>query len=305
MLDLYKLSIFVQVAEQGSFSRAAEHLYITQSGVSQHIQELEASLGVRLFLRERRGVTPTASGHLLLDYATTILSLASEAEQVVADLAHSDQTHLNIGATPGVSTYLLPEWLDQFQRSYPDLSVSVQTATTEHVAHELAHDHLNLGFVEGEFDESRYAELAYVKLQDVEQVIVVGHTHRWRDYESVQLAELHAQALVVRQAQSQTRAWLDQLFQQHGIQPRIVAELDNLELIKRMVMRGQCFAIMPAYAVRHEQERGLLHVIPVRDSPMQRTLKLVWKHSSSRSPVVRAFLRIVHKQFPHTHLPPY
>lgn len=305
MLDLYKLSIFLQVAEQGSFSRAAEHLYMTQSGVSQHIQELEASLGVRLFLRERRGVTPTASGYLLLDYATTIMSLASEAEAVVADLAHSDQTSLNIGATPGVSVYLLPEWLDQFQRSYPDLSISVQTATTEHVAHELIRDQLDLGFMEGELDESRYVELAHVNLQDVEQLIVVGHTHPWWDHESLKLADLHEQALVVRQAHSQTREWLDQLFQQHGIQPRIVAELDNLESIKRMVLSGRCFAILPEYAVRHEQELGLMHVIPVRDHTMQRTLKLAWKRSTSRSPVVRAFLRIVQKQFPQLQLPTY
>ncbi len=305
MLDLYKLSIFVQVAEHGSFSRAAEHLYMTQSGVSQHIQELEASLGVRLFLRDRRGVTPTASGHLLLDYATTIMSLASEAEAVVADLAHSDQTSLNIGATPGVSVYLLPEWLDQFQRSYPDLSISVQTATTEHVAHELLRDQLNLGFMEGELDESRYAGLEYVNLQDVEQVIVVGHTHAWSGHESVTLADLHEQALVVRQAHSQTREWLNQIFQQHSIQPRIVAELDNPESIKRMVLSGRCFAIMPEYAVRREYELGLMHVIPVRDYTMQRTLKLAWKRSTSRSPVVRAFLRIVQKQFPQMQLPTY
>lgn len=307
MLDLYKLSIFVQVADQGSFSRAAEHLYMSQSGVSQHMQELENALGVRLFNRERRGVSPTSAGQLLLDYARTILSTAAEAEAVLADLASAEQGlgPVSIGATPGVSAYLLPEWLYQFQMMYPDLSVAVQTATTEQVAASIHAGQLDLGFVEGELPSETMAGLEYTGLQEIEQMIVVGNNHRWWQQPAVNLHDLHDQPLVVRQVSSQTRVWIDQLFEEHHIRPRIVAELDNLESIKRMVIGGKCFAIMPEYAVRHERELGLMRLLPVRDYSLRRTLKLVWQQGSLRSPVARAFLRVIQKQFPGMSLPSY
>ncbi len=305
MLDLYKLSIFVQVAEHGSFSRAAEQLYMSQSGVSQHIHELETTLGIRLFHRERRGVSPTSAGQLLLHYARTILQTVAEAEAVLADLANAEHGPVAIGATPGVSAYLLPEWLYQFQMTFPDLSVAVQTATTERVVEGIQMGQLDLGFVEGELNTTTTAKLEFTALQEIEQMIVVGPKHDWWQLPAVNLLDMHEQPLVVRQVNSQTRIWIDQLFETYHIRPRIVAELDNLESIKRMVIGGKCFAIMPEYAVRHERELGLVRLLPVRDHSLRRTLKLVWHRATPRSPITRAFLRIIQQQFPQMTLPTY
>ena len=133
MLDLYKLRIFVTVVQEGSFSAAAERLYITQSAVSQHVSDLEAGLGVKLFTRGRRGVTLTHPGQILLGYARQIFDLVVEAENAVADVENLEGGALTIGATPGVGVYLLPDWISSFRARYPRLTISTQTGITSEI----------------------------------------------------------------------------------------------------------------------------------------------------------------------------
>ncbi len=109
MLDLHKLNIFAAVARTGSFSAAAEQLLLSQPAVSQHVHDLEAGLGTRLFERGRRGVMLTPAGAQLYDYAQAIFRLVAEAESAVTDVANLAAGQLAVGATPGVSVYLLPE----------------------------------------------------------------------------------------------------------------------------------------------------------------------------------------------------
>ena len=108
MLDLHKLEIFLRVVREGSFSRAAESLLMTQPAVSQHIADLEAQLGATLFSRARRGVILTTEGETLHGYALQILRLLAEAENAVTDVRKLSSAQLAIGATPGLSSYLLP-----------------------------------------------------------------------------------------------------------------------------------------------------------------------------------------------------
>lgn len=298
MLDLHKLAIFMQVAERGSFSRAAEHLLMTQSGVSQHVQELEARLGTRLFERKRRGVELTQAGEVLHDYATTILQLVAEAELAVTDVANLREGQLTLGATPGVSAYLMPEWVPSFRNELPQISVTLQTNTTAHILAQLQSQQLELGFIEGEVDVQEHPDLVVIELRSVQQLIVVGREHPWWSRAEVMLAELDRQPMVMRQPRSQTRIWLDALFQQHGIEPEVVAEFDNLESMKRLVMGSRYLTILPDYAVQTERQIGALRGLQLADLPLERTLKLVRNRHIFCAPVARAFLRHLHMTFP-------
>ena len=116
MIDLNKLHVFNVVAQAGSFSAAADRLYITQSAVSQHIKELETGLGRQLFQRGRRGVRLTPHGEILQRYARDIFALVARAEAALTDVAHLSEGRVSIGATPGVAVYLAPEWIQRFRR---------------------------------------------------------------------------------------------------------------------------------------------------------------------------------------------
>lgn len=298
MLDLYKLQIFSVVVQAGSFSAAAGRLYMTQSAVSQHIKELETSLGRRLFQRGWRGVKLTPHGEILNRYTAEIFNLVARAESALMDIDHLISGRLNMGATPGVGIYLAPDWVQDFRTRYPQLTVALQTGVTAQIIGDVLAQKLDIGFIEGELDDRTQTRLASLVLEEIEQQIVIGRKHAFWEHEKLTLQALNGQSLIVRQAGSQSRIWLDQALQQHNIVPLIGAEFDNLESIKRALTAGTYFAVMPSYVVQPEVEQHLLRMIPLVDAPLKRSLKLVWDSQTHFSPVTLAFLTGLSKRYP-------
>jgi DNA-binding transcriptional LysR family regulator len=290
MLNLYKLEIFVRVAEEGSFSAAAERLLMTQSGVSQHVQDLEAALGTQLFDRGYRGVQLTAAGVKLADYAKRIFALVAEAESAITNVANLASGQVRVGATPGMSIYVLPPWIQSFHSRYPQLMVTLQTKTTPEIVAALTEGSLDIGFIEGELDVESQPKLNVTPLQVIEQYVIVGKQHPFWSRTEVELRELDGQTLIMRQPHSQTRIWLDEELQRHGVRPHVGAEFDNVESIKRAVIASGVLTILPEYAVRDELGYGLLRLTPIAGHPLQRTLKLIWARRVLLSPVTRALL---------------
>ena len=298
MLNPDSLQVFLVAAETENFSLAAQRLHLSQPAVSQHIQDLEAALGAKLFARGRRGVTLTEAGETLHRYTQEILRLVAEAESAVTDVRHLASGQARMAATPGVGVYLLPDWVQAFRQAHPNLTVTVQTSITPSIVAGLRRGEMDLGFVEGELDSFDQEGIAALELEVNEQFVIVGPKHPWWERKSVQLEELAGKGMVMRQRNSQTRIWLDGELQRAGVQVQVVAEFDNVESIKRAVAKGKDIAILPEYAVRSELEMGLLRALPVEGKPLQRTLKLVWNPSHPFSAVTRAFLRFLAHELP-------
>lgn len=298
MLDLYKLHIFSVVVQEGSFSAAAERLYMTQSAVSQHIKELEASLGRQLFQRGWRGVRLTPHGEILNRYTGEIFALVAKAESALIDIESLSSGRVSIGATPGIGVYLAPDWVQNFRARYPQLTVALQTGVTAQIVSDVLGQRLDIGFIEGELDDYPAPRLSMLVLEAVEQQVVVGFKHPFWERDTVPIEALHQQSFIVRQPNSQSRIWLERTLSQHGIEPAIGAEFDNLESIKRSVTVGTCLAVLPAYVVQAEVEQGLLRRIPVEGKPFTRSLKLIWDSQAHFSPITRAFLTELSQQYP-------
>lgn len=298
MLDLHKLEIFTVVAGAGSFSAAAERLLMTQSGVSQHMAELEAALGVRLFERGRRGVSLTQAGETLMDYSRRLLRLAAEAELALTDVANLAGGQVTVGATPGVSGYQLPDLVQSFRGRYPRLGVSLRTDITPVIVRQVLGGQLDLGIIEGELRDGETDELGVLVLRPVDQYVVVGHKHPWWEATEVALSTLDGQSFIMRQPGSQTRIWLEEALRQQGVRPRVVGEFDHVESIKRAVIAGACLAILPDYAVADEVMLDRLRLLPIIGRPLRRDLKLVWNKSRVFTPITRAFLDHLATEFP-------
>lgn len=298
MLDLHKLDIFLHVTRAGSFNRAAEGLLMSQSAVSQHIQDLEVGLGATLFERGRRGVEMTQAGKTLHDYALRIFQLIADAESAVTDVSKLPGGQITIGATPGVGVYLLPDAIQRFRQLFPKLSVTLQTGITPQIVHDLRLGRLDIGFVEGELDEQGIQTLGVKALDEVEQFVVVGRKHPWWERDKLLLQELHGQSFIMRQPGSRSRIWLEETLREYKIEPKISGEFDNVESMKRMVTLGFCVAVLPMYVVQEEVNADLVHALPITDIPFQRTLKLLWDKEKFFSPVVRAFLKHLSVRLP-------
>jgi DNA-binding transcriptional LysR family regulator len=299
MLDLYKLRLFMTVAEQMSISKAAETHYMTQSAMSQHIAQLEATLGRALFIRNRRGVALTDDGERLFAYAKKILSLVAEAESALVMITPTTEGAISLGATPAISTYRLPPWTHQFTSRYPRLMVRVQTDVTGHIVRDVGSGKLDLGLIEGEISGEQAQNLHIHPLETVHHGVIVGHHHAWWGRESLQLEELRQAKLIMRPTNSQSRQWLDGILKDHHIKPAVLLEMDNIESIKRMVAGGDSVAILPEYAIEEEVKTGMLWHIAIGDVALIRDHKVVWHKTRPISPITRAFLYYLGDIFPH------
>lgn len=298
MLSLNKLEIFMMVVQVGSFSKAADNLYMSQSAISQHISDLENHLGTTLFKRGSRGVTPTAQGDILYEYTQKILHLVAEAESAVTNVENLTEGQVSIGSTPGVSVYLLPEWIHSFRARYPQLTAALQTNITPTIIDGVLSHKLDIGFVEGEIDGRKNARLGQLVLEDVNLFVVIGRGHPCWNQTSIPIENLNGQPFITRQVTSRTRIWMDSILEAHDIKPHIVAELDNPESIKRAVISGVGVTILPEYAIHYEVENEMLRALPLKDLPLQRSLKVVWDRGMTCSPATRALILHLSHQFP-------
>ncbi len=300
MLSLYKLEIFATVTEAGSFSKAADRLYLTQSAISQHIQDLESQLGTQLFIRGRRGVTLTPAGQILLDYTTRILQLVREAASAVTDVELLASGQLRLGATPGTDVYLLPDWIGGFQQRFPNLTASLTTDVTSQIVSQVLNHTLDLGIVEGEpADDER---LDRMMLREVDQMVIVGRGHPWFKRKMIPLEALNAQPFIARPPNSHTRAWMESLLQKHNVTLDIVAEFGNPEAIKRAVGAGLGITILPEYVVQHECRLDIMHALPIQNATLQRTIRLIWDKRAPFNPITRAFVSFLTGSFPQLHM---
>ncbi|MAU08503.1 MAG: LysR family transcriptional regulator [Anaerolineaceae bacterium] len=298
MLSLYKLEIFASVVQYGSFSAAAAQLHMTQPAVSQHIHDLERHVGTSLFNRGRRGVTLTEAGTTLFDYTQRILRLVAEAEASVTNVENLVSGQLSVGSTPGVSVYLLPEWLQGFRGRYPNLGASLTTNTTTHIINDVLSHQLDIGFVEGELDDLQTDDLGFHVLAPIDLLLVVGEDHPWHKVDTISIEELDDHPFVTRQPGSRTRIWIDHILRQHHVKPRIVAEFDNPEAIKQSVMSNLGVTILPEYAVRREIKGKLLYGLNIQNVPLERNLKIIWDANLPYTPVARAFLQFLSTGYP-------
>lgn len=298
MLSLYKLEIFATVIQEGSFSAAAKRLPMTQPAVSQHIQDLEATLGIQLFNRNRRGAILTPAGEVLYDYTQRILSLVSEAEASVTAVNNLSGGQVSVMATPGINVYLLPAWISSFRAHYPNLGVVLQTGVTTEVASAVTTQSMDLGFVEGELEGINLSGVGQCVLREIEMLLVVRHDHPWANRETVDAHDLNDVPFITRQPYSRTRTFLDRMLQRVGAMPHVVGEFDNPETIKQAVLANMGIAILPDYAVSQEVQTGQLHTLRFSETAMIRHMTLLYDQTRALSPIASALLHDLSRQFP-------
>jgi DNA-binding transcriptional LysR family regulator len=146
-MDIRRLEIFAKVAELGSFSRAAEALFLTQPTISEHVRALEDELGVQLLDRLGRGATPTRAGQLLLGYARRMLTLSREAHQALERFQGRMSGELVVGGSTIPGEYVLPALIGQFKTKYPDISISLLIGSSRQVSEWLEEGRVEVGVV--------------------------------------------------------------------------------------------------------------------------------------------------------------
>jgi DNA-binding transcriptional LysR family regulator len=248
-LENFRLVVFRAVAEQLSFRKAAEELYLTQPAVSLQIKALEEDLGVQLFDRAGTHITLTAAGKTLLHYGEQVKALLEEAERDIAALSGEHVGQLALGASTTIAQYVLPRLLGEFRRENPRVHPTLISGNTEHIVEALGKQKISLGFIEG---PARNREVKTEPFLEDELVLIVSTAHEWAELNSVPCAAISSVPLLMRERGSGTRHVVEMALERQGVKRssfQIVMELDSTEAIKSAVEAGLGIGFVSRWAI--------------------------------------------------------
>lgn len=249
MADLRHYRYFVEIAQRGSFTAASAALHVTQSALSEQIQLLERQLGCPLFDRGRHGARLTPQGEALFDQALHLLSVAHELEQSARSLRHRRRTRpLRIGVTMGPLLSWLPEALAGMERGSRRLDVRIEDISTAEIFLKVSTGQLDLGIASlgdgaGGTWGSTDVEIHHLFTDD--WVILVPKDHTFADADSVPLAALRDEQLILFPPHSSLRMVIDDFFARAGLSVTPTIETGWLEMGIRFVEVGLGVAVVP------------------------------------------------------------
>jgi DNA-binding transcriptional LysR family regulator len=285
-MELAELQVFVTVASEHSFSRAAARLHRTQPAVSQAIRRLEDELGERLFDRTAKDGKLTEAGRVLLEYAERLMRLAEEADAAVRELRDLRRGRVLIGANEAAVHALLPV-MQRFREQHPRIQVDVRRIASRQIGVEVLQRSLDFGVLSFAPAE---AGLAAVVIGDDELVMLTAPAHPLAGRRQVTIAEFGREVVIAHNEASPARERVLRLFEQRHAPLNIQLALPSLDGIKRAVEMGIGVALLPRRCALSELSRGSLVAVRVEQVRLPRLLRLVYREGAQRSHAAQAFL---------------
>ena len=248
-MEIHQLRYFVALAEEGSFSRAAERMRIAQPSLSQQIQKLEGEMNQQLFDRLPRGVTPTAAGASLLPLARKILNDVGDARRCVEERVGAIAGIVRAGIIPTIAPYIIGPLLSDFRRQYPQAAVHVVEDVTENLVRLLDVGELDVAVV----STCRSAAGLQRELWTREPLLVaLPKEHRLARRRRVTWRDLSAETFLTLQESHCLSRQISQWCRQHAIRPQRPLPLVQLSTILAMVASHQGISLVPALAKSQE-----------------------------------------------------
>jgi DNA-binding transcriptional LysR family regulator len=293
--DVKQLLVFVTVAEQASFSRAAGVLGLAQASVSERIATLEKAVGTRLLDRLGRKTVPTAAGELLLTRARELIAQRDAIEAELKGFLGLAGGEVRLGGSTAPGEYRLPRLLGPFAERYPGVDVRLSIADSDRILEQLEEGRLDLGVV-GKRVKS--PALTFSRTWRDRLVLAVHGAHRWAARRKpLPAAELGGEPWLFRETGSATRAVAERFLQQSaglGVEAlRLVAELGSVGAIKEGLKAGLGVALMSEMTITAELEAGSLVAVPVEGLSIERAFYLARDKRRARSPAARALWRFI------------
>jgi DNA-binding transcriptional LysR family regulator len=288
-MDLSQLHVFLTVAKEQSFSRAAQKLYRTQPAVSIVIKKLEESVGQPLLVRGARQLKLTDAGELLREYAERLLNLRDEIQKGMDDLKSLGRGELTLGVNESSIHALLPT-LARYRKLYPGVRLVMHRTSSRDIPQEVLNYRLDLGTVSYVPQDPK---LTAVEIFQDELAFVVPPNHRLARRRAVDIKELGGETFIAHNIDSPFRARVIQLFQEHRTPLRMDVEMPTIESIKRFVQMNMGVAIVPRMCVRWEVEQKLLAEVRIRQMKMPRSLYLVSRRGARLSHAAAGLMRLL------------
>ena len=285
--SLRQLEVFAAIGQFGTVSAAAERLSMSQSAASTSLSELENQFDCRLFDRNGKRLLLNETGRLLLPKARELLDRASEVEAILAGGLTFGA--LRVGATLTIGNYLGTLLVSEFMRRHPGSQVVLEVHNTTHIAERVKAFELDLGLIEGEYDDK---DLMMTDWVADELAVFCAPDHPLAKRRSLTIARVLEEWWIVRESGSGTRQTLDRALSQWRNQLKIRLELEHTEAIMHAVQAGLGIGCVSRLALKESFRRGSLVELKLKEIDLRRKFHFLLHKQKYRTPGIDAFLSL-------------
>ncbi len=289
--DLRQLEIFCKVVDLGSFSKAADAVYLAQASVSERIANLEKMMGTTLLDRLGRQVVPTKAGEILYKHAVLLLDMKRTARMEMEDFLGVKQGEIHMGGSTIPGEYILPKVIGNFNEKYPSISVVLTIADTSEIESRVLAGQLELGVV-GSKDSHK--SLIYQELWKDELVLAIPAKHRWGRKKEVSLPELSEEPFIMREVGSGTLKSMEESLRDTESKAagalQVVARFGSSTAVKEGIKAGLGVSILSSRAIDTELKTRVLKAVRVKGLPMYRRFYLIRDRRRIASPLCQAMI---------------
>ena len=282
-MDLRQLEIVQAVAETGSFTGAGRKLHVSQSAISRQILLLEDELHEPLFLRNGRRIRITPAGDALLSLSRRVFTDVKETVTLIGESQQKLTGTLRLAGGMTVCLYVFPILLKEFRRLHPKVDVKLITGSSQRLLQELRSGSADLGFLTLPVNEP---DIVAVPAMEEELLVVTHPAHPLAKNKRIVSQDLVRQPFVLFESGSNTRRLIDEFFVREMIQPEIVMETENVEILKALVRTEIVITIIPYEAAAREVRSGQLFCSRIAGVSLARQTGWIFQRSNR---VPRAF----------------
>ncbi|MBU0514390.1 MAG: LysR family transcriptional regulator [Proteobacteria bacterium] len=291
-INLNQFRAFYLAAREGSVTKAAEILHVSQPAVTMQIKTLQRDIEVELFRKCGKNIELTDAGRAMFDYAQRLFEIVGEMEHVLKGYLELTHGSLTIGTTRSFARHLMPGLLSLFQERYPRIKVRLAEGNSQEIADGVANYEYDFGII-GRLP--LMGKLRVVPYSLEEFCLVLPPKHRLAGRGEVSLMELRDEPLIIREVGSGSRHAILSMLESHRFQPSIVVEAGSNEFIKEYVIKGRGISFLYKPEVALEAKMGLLSTVTISEGPMFVQTDIVFPADAEPPRPARAFLGLIEK----------
>ena len=282
--------IFNQVAVLGSFTKAANTLFMSQPAVSQSIAALESELGVRLFTRTRKGVVLTEEGKLLFQHVNPGINLIINGEKRVQDSKNLMEGHLKLGVGDTISRYFLLPYLESFNKSFPSIKIKIINRTTSELGELVKSGDIDLAVINLPLEDN---SLEIEPIQKVKDIFVAGNRYSALKERKLSLSEVSSLPLIMLDSSSRSRQYVEDFFRSKGVDINPEIELGSHDLLLQFARIGLGVScVVREYSEEFLKSEGLFQLELIENIP-ERSIGVCRLRGVEPSPAARKFIEII------------
>jgi len=276
-MDLRQLEIIRAIAEAGSFTAAGAQLNVSQSAISRQVLLLEEELGEPVFLRVGRRIRITAAGESLLQLSHRVFTDVQDTVASITDTRRSYTGPLRLAGGMTVSLYVFPLLLREFRKVHPGADVKIVAGSTEKCTAALRAGAADLALLTLPI---QHPDLVTVPATEEELLVVTGANHPLASKKRISPQDLRGESFVLFEQGSNTRRVIDEFFTRARIDPHVVTDTENVEIIKACVRAGLGITIISYQSVAREMQNGQFFCARIHGQKLIRTTGWVYVRSS-------------------------